>query len=41
VDAAGARPVFAAAAAGLFVLSLYFRRRLAKLRAGHHKEQAT
>jgi hypothetical protein len=32
VDAAGARPVFAAAALGLFILSLDFRRRLARLR---------
>jgi predicted MFS family arabinose efflux permease len=32
VDAAGARPVFAAAAIGLFVLALDFRRRLARLR---------
>jgi predicted MFS family arabinose efflux permease len=33
VDAAGARPVFAVAAVGLFALSLDFRRRLAALRA--------
>ena len=32
VDAAGARPVFLAAAAGLFLLALDFRRRLARLR---------
>jgi predicted MFS family arabinose efflux permease len=32
VDAAGARPVFAVAALGLFALALDFRRRLAKLR---------
>jgi predicted MFS family arabinose efflux permease len=32
VDAAGARPVFVAAAIGLFALCLDFRRRLAKLR---------
>jgi len=32
VDAAGARPVFAAAALGLSLLALDFRRRLAKLR---------
>ena len=32
VDAAGARPVFLVAAAGLFALSLDFRRRLARLR---------
>ncbi|MDH4095520.1 MAG: MFS transporter [Betaproteobacteria bacterium] len=32
VDASGARPVFAAAAAGLFLLALDFRRRLARLR---------
>jgi predicted MFS family arabinose efflux permease len=33
VDAAGARPVFVAAAVGLSLLALDFRRRLAKLRA--------
>jgi predicted MFS family arabinose efflux permease len=41
VDAAGARPVFAVAALGLFALALDFRRRLAKLRTSHHKEPAT
>jgi MFS family permease len=39
VDAAGARPVFAVAAVGLFALALDFRRRLAKLRASHPREQ--
>jgi len=32
VDAAGARPVFVAAAIGLLLLALDFRRRLAALR---------
>lgn len=41
VDAAGARPVFAVAAVGLFALALDFRRRLAKLRTSHHQEPTT
>jgi predicted MFS family arabinose efflux permease len=39
VDAAGARPVFAVAAVGLFALALDFRRRLAKLRVAQSKEE--
>jgi predicted MFS family arabinose efflux permease len=39
VDAAGARPVFAAAALGLVALALDFRRRLARLRVAQSKEE--
>jgi predicted MFS family arabinose efflux permease len=41
VDEAGARPVFGVAAIGLLLLSLDFRRRLAKLRSASTKEEST